>query len=441
MKFQEGTGSWGEAVKIYRQPEVIRMIFLGFSAGLPLLLVFSTLTAWLTDLDISRTSIGFFGWVGITYSIKFFWAPIVDRLKIPWLTSKIGQRRSWILLGQIGIILGLIAMVLMDPRVSLFSCAICAVLVAFSSSTQDIAIDALRIESAKNEMQGALAAAYQFGYRVGMLIAGAGALYMADLYSWSVAYYFMATLMLIGVFTVLLIPEPNHTQDKRFSYLNDKKRSLIARLIYWLQQAFMAPFFEFFKRNGSYALIILVFISVFRLSDITMGIMANPFYLDLGFTKSEIAGVSKIFGFFMTLLGAFLGGLCVLRYGIHRPLIFAAILTAITNLLFVYLSNLGNDMGGLILAISGDNISGGFSGGVFIAYLSSLTNRTFTATQYALFTSLMTLPGKFFSGFSGLLVDAAGYQVFFFYAALMGIPAILLSWIVWKKNVAVTQNL
>jgi PAT family beta-lactamase induction signal transducer AmpG len=202
----------------------------------------------------------------------------------------------------------------------------------------------------------------------------------------------------------------------------------------------MAPFFEFFKRNGSYALIILVFISVFRLSDISMGIMANPFYLDLGFTKSEIAGVSKIFGFFMTLLGAFLGGLCVLRYGIHRPLIFGAILTAITNLLFIYLSNLGNDMGGLILAISGDNISGGFSGGVFIAYLSSLTNRTFTATQYALFTSLMTLPGKFFSGFSGLLVDAAGYQVFFLYAALMGIPAILLSWIIWKKNVAAIQN-
>ena len=441
MKFQEGTGSWGEAVKIYRQPEVIRMLFLGFSAGLPLLLVFSTLTAWLTDLDISRTSIGFFGWVGMTYSIKFFWAPVVDQIKIPWLTSKIGQRRSWILLGQIGIILGLIAMVLMDPRVSLFNFAICAVLVAFSSSTKDIAIDALRIESATNEMQGALAAGYQFGYRVGMLIAGAGALYMADLYSWNIAYYFMATLMLIGVSTVLLIPEPNHIQDKRSSYLNDKKRSLISRLIYWLQQAFMAPFVEFFKRNGSHALIILVFISVFRLSDITMGIMANPFYLDLGFTKSEIAGVSKIFGFFMTLLGAFLGGLCVLRYGIHRPLIFAAILTAITNLLFIYLSNLGNNMGGLILAISGDNISGGFSGGVFIAYLSSLTNRTFTATQYALFTSLMTLPGKFFSGFSGMLVDAAGYQVFFFYAALMGMPAILLSWVVWKKHVAATQNL
>jgi len=200
----------------------------------------------------------------------------------------------------------------------------------------------------------------------------------------------------------------------------------------------MAPFIEFFKRNGTYALIILVFIAVFRLSDITMGIMANPFYLDIGFTKSEIAGVSKIFGFFMTLLGAFLGGLSVLRYGLYKPLIFAAVLTAATNLLFVYLANVGHEMSGLVLAISGDNISGGFAGAVFIAYLSSLTNRTFTATQYALFTSLMLLPGKFFSGFSGVIVDATSYQIFFTYAALMGIPAILLSWIIWKKTVSST---
>jgi PAT family beta-lactamase induction signal transducer AmpG len=440
MKIQEGAKSWGEAVRMYCKPEVIRMLFLGFSAGLPLLLVFSTLTAWLTDLDISRTSIGFFGWVGMTYSIKFFWAPVVDRSKIPWLTLKIGQRRSWILVGQVGIFLGLIAMVLVDPKISLFNFAICAVLVAFSSSTQDIAIDAFRIESAINEMQGALAAGYQFGYRLGMLVAGAGALYIADAYTWDIAYYFMASLMLIGIFTVLVIPEPNHEQVDQLLSANNEKNHLMSHLILWIKQAFLAPFFEFFKRNGSYALMILVFISLFRLSDIMMGIMANPFYLDLGFTKSEIAGVSKIFGFFMTLFGAFLGGLCVLRYGIFRPLIFAAILTAATNLLFVYLSNIGNEVNGLILVISGDNISGGFSGGVFIAYLSSLTNRTFTATQYALFTSLMTLPGKFFSGFSGIIVDTSGYEVFFISAALSGIPAIFLAWILWKRNLASAQN-
>ena len=438
MRFQQGTKSWSEAVKIYSQPEVIRMLFLGFSAGLPLLLVFSTLTAWLTELNVSRTSIGFFGWVGMTYSVKVFWAPVVDRIKVPWLTLKVGQRRSWILIGQFGVMLGLVSMVLVDPRSSLSNFAICAVLVAFSSSTQDIAIDAFRIESATDEMQGALAAGYQFGYRLAMLIAGAGALYMADVYNWDIAYLFMAFLMFIGVVTVLVIPEPAYKQNSYFMSLDKTRNKLLDRIIFWIQRAFMAPFFEFFKRNGTYALIILMFIAVFRLSDITMGIMANPFYLDIGFTKSEIAGVSKIFGFFMTLLGAFLGGLSVLRYGLYKPLIFAAVLTAVTNLLFVYLANVGNEMSGLVLAISGDNISGGFAGAVFIAYLSSLTNRTFTATQYALFTSLMLLPGKFFSGFSGVIVDATNYQTFFTYAALMGIPAILLSWIIWKKTVSST---
>ena len=434
MKFQEGTGSWGEAVKIYRQPEVMRMLFLGFSAGLPLLLVFSTLTAWLTDLDISRTSIGFFGWVGMTYSIKFFWAPVVDRIKVPWLTSKIGQRRSWILLGQIGIILGLIAMVLVDPRVSLFNFAICAVLVAFSSSTQDIAIDAFRIESATDEMQGALAAGYQFGYRVGMLIAGAGALYMADVYSWDIAYYFMATLMLIGIFTVLLIPEPNNDPDKRFSYLNDKKRYFIDRLIFWLQEAFVAPFLEFFKRNGSYALIILVFISVFRLSDITMGIMANPFYLDIGFTLSQIATVTKVFGIAMTLIGAFIGGVIVLRYGVKKPLFYGSIMIASTTLMFVIQSLYGNHMNLFILTIALDNFTGGFAGTVFIAYLSSSTDPKYTATQYALFSSLMLVPGKFLSGFSGLVVDNFGYSELFFISASLGIPAIIISYYLNKST-------
>mgnify|MGYP000396811207 CR=1 FL=1 len=433
MKFQQGTKSWGEAVRIYSQPEVVRMLFLGFSAGLPLLLVFSTLTAWLHDLDVSRSSIGFFGWVGMTYSIKVFWAPVVDRIKVPWLTLKIGQRRSWILIGQLGIMLGLVAMVLVDPKASLLNFSICAVIVAFSSSTQDVAIDAFRIESAVDEMQGALAAGYQFGYRTAMLVAGAGALYMADAYSWDTAYFFMASLMLVGVFTVFIIPEPPRTEKDELKSANTRKVKTLDRMIFWLQGAFMAPFIEFFKRNGSYALIILVFIAVFRLSDITMGIMANPFYLDMGFTKAEIASISKIFGFFMTLVGAFVGGLCVVRYGVHRPLLLAAVLTAMTNLLFVYLANIGHELNGLVIAISGDNISGGFSGAVFIAYLSSLTNRAFTATQYALFTSLMILPGKFFSGFSGIVVDATSYQVFFIYAALMGIPAILLSWVIWRK--------
>ena len=442
MTPQQGTVSWGEALRVYSRPQVITMLFLGFAAGLPLLLVFSTLTAWLRDLEISRSTIGFFGWVGMTYSIKVFWAPVVDRIKLPVVTRMLGQRRSWILLGQLGVILGLVAMVLTDPEISLTSIAICAVLVAFSSSTQDIAIDAFRIESAVDEFQGAMSASYILGYRLAMLVAGAGAFYIADWSSWETAYLFMAALMLVGIVTVLLVPEPEHQVPPLAAKveaglkhcLHADQPGLWHRLEAWFVGAVMAPFVEFFQRNGAWALMVLAFIGLFRLSDITMGIMANPFYLDLGFSKTDIANVGKIFGFFMTLAGAFLGGLFVVRYGIYRPLLVGAVMVALTNLLFVQLANVGADLSWLAVAISGDNLSGGFANTVFVAYLSSMTNRAYTATQYALFSSIMTLPGKFFSGFSGVIVDASSYQVFFVYAALMGLPAVWMAWFLWRRD-------
>ena len=442
MADQNGTVSWGEALKVYTRPQVVTMLFLGFAAGLPLLLVFSTLTAWLREMDVSRSTIGFFGWVGITYSIKVFWAPVVDRLKLPFLTNKLGQRRSWMLLGQLGVIIGLIAMVASDPKASLVGIALCSVLVAFSSSTQDIAIDAFRIESAIDEYQGAMSACYIFGYRCAMLVAGAGAFYLADWSGWGTAYTVMAALMLVGVVTVLLVSEPEHKvlpgtlglESGLKHRLHVDQPGLLHRLEAWFVGAVVAPFVEFFQRNGSWALMILAFIGLFRLSDITMGIMANPFYLDLGFTKKEIADIGKVFGFFMTLIGSFLGGLFVVRYGIFRPLIAGAVMVALTNLLFVQLANIGPDLTWLAVVISGDNLSGGFANAVFIAYLSSMTNRAYTATQYALFSSLMTLPGKFFSGFSGVIVDASNYQTFFTYAAIMGVPAIYLAWLLWKHD-------
>lgn len=445
MVEQNGTVSWGEALRVYTRPQVVTMLFLGFAAGLPLLLVFSTLTAWLRDMEISRSTIGFFGWVGITYSIKVFWAPVVDRLRLPFLTKKLGQRRSWILLGQLGVMIGLMAMVASESMVSsgsLVGIALCSVLVAFSSSTQDIAIDAFRIESAIDEYQGAMSASYIFGYRIAMLVAGAGAFYLADWSSWGTAYAVMAALMLVGVTTVLMVQEPEHKVLPDTAGLElELKHRLHAdepgywrRLEAWFVGAVVAPFVEFFQRNGSWAFMILAFIGLFRLSDITMGIMANPFYLDLGFSKTDIANVGKVFGFFMTLAGSFLGGLFVVRYGIYRPLIAGAIMVAFTNLLFVQLANIGADLTWLAVVISGDNLSGGFSNAVFIAYLSSMTNRAYTATQYALFSSLMTLPGKFFSGFSGVIVDTSSYQTFFIYAALMGLPAIFLAWLIWKRD-------
>ncbi|MFA5632647.1 MAG: AmpG family muropeptide MFS transporter [Porticoccaceae bacterium] len=423
------------------------MFFLGFSAGLPLLLVFSTLSAWLTEEGVSRTAIGFFGWVGITYSIKVLWAPVIDRLSIPLLTRCFGQRRSWMLLGQLGVIVGLLVMMGSDPGESLTALALAAVAVAFASSTQDVAIDAFRIESAIDEYQGAMASTYVFGYRLAMLVAGAGSLYIADWLGWQAAYLAMAGLMLVGVLTVAMVAEPVRAEsadaellERQLSGTLGDSTSALVRLRRWFAGAVVSPFVEFFKRNGSIALVILLFIAIYRLSDIAMGIMANPFYLDLGFSKSEIASVGKVFGFFMTIFGTFIGGLLVVKYGIPRPLLAGAVMVAVTNLLFVQLARVGDDLNWLIIVISADNLGGGFSNAAFIAYLSSLTNRSYTATQYALFSSLMTLPGKFLSGFSGMVVDAAGYADFFLYTALMGIPAILLAWWVWRRDAAQARS-
>ena len=417
--------TWRETLLIYTNPRVIAMTFLGFSGGLPFLLVFSTLTAWLTEGDVSRSTIGFFAWIGITYSTKVLWAPVVDSIPIPFLTKTLGQRRSWMLIGQMGIALGLVLMSLIGPSdLLILSC--CAFLVAFSSATQDVAIDAFRIESAEPEYQGAMSAAYVFGYRLALLIAGAGALYLAEYFSWTIAYITMATLMLVGVITVILVAEPDRQSE---SFQLELSPIGLRR---WFTRAVAGPFVDFFSRNGKVAFIILLFIAVFRLSDIAMGIMANPFYLDMGYTKIEIANVAKVFGFFMSIAGSLICGVLVVKWGLMRPLFIGAVAVSITNLLFASLSVLEPKVSYLAIVISADNLSGGFAATAFIAYLSSLTNRAYTATQYALFSSLMTLPGKFISGFSGLVVDNFGYFEFFVVAAMLGIPAILL--VVWLSR-------
>lgn len=432
---KEGTRSWSEALSIYTQPRVMGMIFLGFAAGLPFLLVFSTLSAWLRDTGVARTTIGFFSWVGITYSIKVFWAPVIDRLPLPVLTALLGKRRSWMLLAQCAIAVGLTGMALTDPRRDLQLIAMFALLVAFGSATQDITVDAYRIEAVDKRLQGAMAATYVLGYRVALLVAGAGAFYIAEGYSWSVAYLVMALLMGIGMLTTLTISEPEHTRDERTRALEARleqaagiqdKQTVAARLAAWFSDAVVSPFVEFFQRNGGLAILILLLVGCYKLSDITMGVMANPFYLDLGYSKTEIANISKIFGFFMTIAGAAIGGVMVVRYGLLRPLLAGAVLIASTNLLFVWLAVSEPDLAMLAVVISADNLSGGFAASAFIAYLSSLTNSAYTATQYALFSSLMTLPAKFIGGFAGWVVDTAGYASFFLYAGLLGLPAIFL---------------
>jgi PAT family beta-lactamase induction signal transducer AmpG len=436
----EAGSSWRDALLIYTRKPVLVISLLGFSAGLSFPLVFSTLTAWLRDVGVERTAIGFFAWVGLTYSIKVFWAPVVDRLRLPLLGRRLGQRRSWILLGQSGIALGLALMSRLDPLDSLLYIGAAAVLVAFSSSTQDVAIDAYRIESAADEEQGALSAGYIFGYRLAMLVGGAGALYMADIDSWAVAYLSMAVLICLCMLVTLWGAEPVHytpqEQQRMDAQMVDqvmgRPMHLQSRPL-WQRQllgAVICPFLEFMQRYGRFALVVLLFVAVFRLSDIAMAVMANPFYIDLGYGKSEIASVAKLFGFFMTIAGSAFCGVLVVRLGILRPLLLGAILVAGTNLLFSVLAlqqgEAPPDLFWLALVISADNLSGGIAGTAFIAYLSSLTHRSYTATQYALFSSIMTLPGKFISGFSGWLVDTAGYVEFFIVSAGMGLPAIVL---------------
>ena len=508
--------SWREALLIYLQPASLRMLFLGFSAGLPLLLVLGTLSFRLREAGVDRGTIGHLSWVGLAYGFKWVWAPLVDRLPIPPLTWLLGRRRGWLLVAQGMVIAGLVGMALTDPQRGLEAMVWCALLVAFGSATQDIALDAFRIESADASKQAALAASYQTGYRIAMIWAGAGVLWVASWAevsgggyqntAWRMAYLVMAASMAVGVVTVLLSPEPAPVdrarqlaaaQDMRAHVRRDGvslwgvllalstipglaalvRFSLsstpvtlpgvaltvlgliayaavlvvLARMqrrvrvpspaipfVAWFIQAFWLPFYDFFLRYRWHAVIILALISVYRISDVVMGIMANPFYVDMGFTKDQVATVSKIYGVIMTLVGTFVGGIIAPRIGVMRVLMLGAVLSAASNLLFAWLSTHGADVQALVLVVSADNLAGGIASAAFIAYLSSLTNVNYSATQYALFSSIMMLIPKFVAGFSGDYVNAHGYANFFVSTAALGLPVLLLVWAAGRvmKNAA-----
>jgi MFS transporter, PAT family, beta-lactamase induction signal transducer AmpG len=420
---------WREVFAVYAEPATLRMLLLGFSAGLPLLLVFGTLSFWLREAGINRTTIGYLSWVGLAYAFKWVWAPLVDRMPIPVLTRLMGRRRSWLLVSQIVIISALIGIGLTDPRLALTPVVWCALAIAFGSATQDIALDAYRIESADTDRQAALAAAYQTGYRIAMIWAGAGALWIAaraevtgvvgyQQGAWQTAYWVMAASMLLGVATVLLSPEP---VARAFKPARNAAE--------WLQGALVEPFADFLRRYGKQAILILALIAIYRISDVVMGIMANPFYVDMGYTKDEVAAVTKIYGVIMTLVGAFVGGVLAMRFGVMKVLMLGAVLSAASNLLFAWLGTRGHDVWALTFVISADNLSSGIASAAFIAYLSSLTNINYSATQYALFSSMMLLFPKFLAGYSGKYVDAFGYGHFFTATALLGLPVLVLVWL------------
>ena len=440
--------SWGDTLRVYLEPPTLRMLLLGFSAGLPLLLVLGTLSFRLREAGIDRTTIGYLSWVGLAYGFKWVWAPLVDRMPIPLLTRWLGRRRSWLLLSQALIVAGLVGMALNDPQLALLPVVWCALAVAFGSATQDIALDAYRIESADIDRQAALAAAYQTGYRIAMIWAGAGVFWVAAwaeispaataaaqvggevakaVYqhaAWQTAYLVMAASMVLGVLTVLFSPEP---VAKTFKPAKNAAE--------WLQSALVEPFADFIRRYKWHAALILALIATYRISDVVMGIMANPFYVDMGYTKLEVANVTKVFGVIMTLVGAFVGGVLSMRFGVMRVLMLGAALSAISNVLFSWLGGRGHDLTALIWVISADNLSSGIASAAFIAYLSSLTNVNYSATQYALFSSMMLLLPKFLAGYSGMYVDAYGYSHFFIATALLGVPVLLLVWLAGRVQI------
>jgi PAT family beta-lactamase induction signal transducer AmpG len=357
-------------------------------------------------------------------------------MPLPLLTRWLGRRRSWLLLAQSGVVLGLVGMACLNPQEALEPVVWCALLVAFSSATQDIALDAYRIESADVQRQAALAATYQTGYRLAMIWAGAGVLWVAARASelavdaaatqtlayqqqaWQTAYLVMAASMIVGPITVLLSPEPVPTPLPPARTARE-----------WLQGALIAPFADFIQRYRWQAALILGLIAIYRISDVVMGIMANPFYVDMGYTKDEVAAVTKVFGVIMTLLGAFIGGVLSMRLGVMRILMLGAVLSALTNVLFAWLATRGHDLTALVWVISADNLASGIASAAFIAYLSGLTNVSYSATQYALFSSMMLLAPKWLAGFSGVYVDTHGYESFFNSTALLGVPVLLLVWL------------
>jgi len=401
--------------------KLLGMMLLGFASGLPYMLVFSTLSAWLRDVGISLTDIGFFAWLVLTYSLKFLWAPLVDRYSIPFF-GHLGKRKGWILFCQIMIIAALFGMSTIDPISNLKILAIFAFLAAFFGSIQDIAIDAMRIEMAEAKEQGNLAASYQFGYRVAILVATSAALIFADQLNWSFVYQLMSLLMLIGMLGVLISYEPENNE--------------IA--IVRMDEALIQSFQDFFSRFGVWtASLILLLISTYRLTDIVMGPMAMPFYLDMGFTKTEIGALVKTVALATSILGFFVGGYLIKRFNLTTSLLIGGVGVLITNLFFALVATLEADISLLSLIVGLDSFAAGLVGTINIAFLTSLVSKKYTAVQYAMLTSFMMLPGKFFSGFSGMLADyyvsisslQTGWAFFFFTTSAMSIPALILIFI------------
>jgi MFS transporter, PAT family, beta-lactamase induction signal transducer AmpG len=412
---------WLKSLSVYREPRMLAVLFMGFSSGLPLALTFGTLSFWLAEIGISRTEIGLFALIGISYSFKFVWSPIIDRLPLGWITRRLGRRRGWALTIQIPLALAILALGLTDPKSGPWLTALCAVIVAFLSASQDIVIDAYRIEILKPEEQGAGAAATQWGYRFGMIASSAGALYAAEFGGWHFAYMIMAALMLVGMITVWLTPEPAGSA-KALEPLPGATPT--ARALVWVERAVIAPFADFMTRPSWVA--ILLFVVLYKFGDALAGVMANPFYVAMGFSKIEVANISKVFGVAATLAGLAAGGVVVVKMGLYRALFVCGIFQMLSNLMYAIQAMIGHDVWMLTVTIGVENFAGGMGSAAFVAYLSSLCNVAFTATQYALLSSLATVGRTTLSAAGGWLSEQLDWVLFFSVTTLAAFPGLLM---------------
>ncbi|MCP5366767.1 MAG: AmpG family muropeptide MFS transporter [Hyphomicrobiales bacterium] len=429
--------TWAQSLRVYLDRPVIVSLLLGFSGGLPLLLVFSTLSAWLKEAGVSLTLIGFFSWASTAYALKFLWSPVVDRVPLPLLTPWLGQRRAWLLLSQVLVAAAMVGLGSTDPAAGLGPTALFATLLAFASATQDIVIDAYRVETLRDDQQGAGAANYVTGYRVAMLCAGAGALLVADTWGWAAAYGAMAVLMGVGMATVLLSPEPERRQSTASAERDRKVVAFLARTAHLpaalraaagrLFEAVVCPFADFMGRPHWW--VILLFIALYKYGEALLGVVANPFYLDIGFTKSEIAAVSKVFGFAMTIAGGIVGGVLVARLGVMRALLIAGVLQCLANLAFAWQAAVGHSVPALIVTISVENLTAGMATTPFVAYLAGLCNVAYTATQFALLTSLMNFGRIVLASGGGWLADRLDWVAYFVVTTAAAVPGLLI--LVW----------
>ena len=409
------------AFDAFAQPSAVIMLFFGLASGLPFLLVGNTLSAWLKESGVDYGAIGLASYVTFSYNFKFLWAPLVDKFRLP-LFCRFGQRRGWLMFALLLLGVGLLAMALMPPTASLPHFVGATLLAAFAGATIDIVVDAYRVEIAPPEAQGALAATYTLGYRFGLIASGAGILLIADQVGWQRGYMAICLLLIVPIVTVLVAKEPEHRVRERVP------------LRVAVQEGFIGPFRDFFSRYGmGLALGLLLFVALFRLPDQMLGVMAYPFYLDAGFTKTQIAEVSKVYGVIIGIAGALLGGWAVTRFEMRRLLAVAALGVALSNMLYLLMAQNPGQTWAFVATLSGDNFAQGFAGPVLVAFMSGLVNRSFTATQYALLSSLANLPGKLIGGMSGFLVKDAGYASLFIISTVSIVPTLIVLALLWRR--------